>query len=143
MNLMKVKFKWRTAYLDLDPNEQAANDETDVRATEAPRGIVRLVNTFCLYHNSKTGYWYVNEEQTGTWWPHQGDTTFKVRVKKNGFFNEVLWKSSGWVHIDPIYVEPPGVTLKSTCTIEDGSEPGAPPGPCRWVVQGGTAYKIC
>ncbi len=143
MNLMKVKFKWRTAHLDLDPNDPAANDETDAPAVLSPPGIVTLVNTVRLFSNSDTGYWYVNDG--ATWWPWPGDTTFKVRVKQNGSVGAVLWKRgpTDFVPIGSTNTQPAGVARRDTCTIEDGNEPGSPPAPCRWVVQGGKAYKIC
>jgi len=143
MNLMAVKFKWRTRHLDLDPSDPADNDETDTPAVLAPRGIVALVNTIRLFSKSTTGYWYVNEN--ATWWPWSAHTTFKVRVNKNGSVKKVFWKNGNgdFVEIASTTTQPSGVTLVDTCTIEDGSEPGAPPAPCRWVVQGGKAYKIC
>ncbi len=144
MNLMKVRFKWRTQTLDFDPTDPCGNDETDTPATEAPVGNAPVLNTILLYEGN--GCWYVNEGQN--WWTWcAANTVLRVRLRKNGSVQAVARRISAsgsgtWDDLDT--VDPPGnVALRDACTIRDGTPVGAPPAPCRWVIQGGKAYRIC
>jgi hypothetical protein len=107
----------------------------------APVGNAVVLNTILLYEGNSC--WYVNEGQN--WWAWcGGQTTFRVRLRKNGSVQAVARKirAAAWDDLDT--VDAPGnVTLKDACTIRDGTPIGAPPAPCRWAIQGGRAYRIC
>jgi hypothetical protein len=143
--MANFKIKVRTSDLKVD---EVANDDNDqVLRDEAPNSnAVQVAIIEIVLDTDFGGCWWVHQATVDQWWewPHVCPHLPKIMIKVNdrGKIKQAAFKftgSNGWEDLVVSNNRPSKPSVRLSIIIQ--SEVAL--GPCRYVVIGGRAYKIC